>query len=430
MQQFEKVHKPKEPSLQAVSHRSAKAERITPIRKEDFKKMVELLRNKKFLPTKSIVAEDITRRDIIEYAYTRLTAYTLDQLSIKLLEFNFLRDSIEKLHHEMQVIMHEADNIYDGLRFTRAQRSALEEAISLLIEDLLTFSTELVPGNEEQYVRQHLGIRLQQLPQNSYTLDLKKFPGAVVIRITPQEYVKIASPSSQGTYIPTLGEGKLKGRFLLIRSQEPTNESSEYHEYLHYLHKKLHHLKPFPQKEKLAETKVVEKTAAIDFKIAELGIKEKHATEEKYIEMRQSGSTSQALRQQLMGIQNQIQRYEQKRDAIEYFTHAEIISYNDPQIRKAFDKVIDELQAYTIAGNVLPRRIIANTLGNEFAETLSKTTQGRLFLQELGVLRAILDEAVEIGLNPQEVGFLISGARNLSQAAKFVYLHLIQTRLI
>jgi|GEM_PF-2880674 len=400
---------------------------VEPIRKGDLRALVDLLKKGDFLTTNSVKNEDITRRDIIEYVYTRLMAYALDQAATKILSFNLSAEPVEKLHQEILDVILDIDTLPDGLRFTPTQRETFGKAMHFLIDDLATFSADLQSESEDTYVRKHLGTRFQELPEGSYTFDAKTYPGAVVVRIPSKEhYYKLAPEYTQGVYNPVLGEGKLKGRVLVVRGTEPPDKTIEYHEYLHFLNNKLMHFEPLPLKEKQAEAKVETQTKPFERILNELEIERLKIEYRKFNEMRVRGKATDAVRQQLKRVLQRIDKYEQAKDVAEYFAHAEVTTYGDVAVKNAFKKVRDELQAYAMGGNEIPRNFVTSTLGSGFADTLSKTTQGKLFLLELGVLKEILLEAASTDLDPQEVGFLISGARNLSQAAKFVYLHLMQ----
>lgn len=120
-----------------------------------------------------MTSDDITRRDIIEYAYTRLMAYALDQAAVKLLSFDFSQGDIQKLREEIADVVLDVDTTPDGLQFTPTQQAAFENALNLLIDDLVDFRGNLPVENEDQWVRQHLGTRFEQFPPSSYTFDTK-----------------------------------------------------------------------------------------------------------------------------------------------------------------------------------------------------------------------------------------------------------------
>lgn len=415
------------PQVESTLARTPNTEHIEPVRRGDLRALLDLHKKGDFFPTKTVLGTDITRRDIIEYAYTRQMAYCLDQVAQRLHNFDFSADPVEKLHQDMQDVILDINTMPDGVRFTSAQRQAVEAGMNLLVDDLVSFRRDVITEGGDEYVRTHLGQRFKDLPEGSYSIDIKTYPGAVVVRVHSREdYAKVAPDDTQGIYNQALGEGMLKSRVLVVRGRETPDESIEYHEYLHFLNSRLRHLEPLPKKEKKAEQAVAAKAEPYGRRLDQLNAQKEELQDRKLQEMGMRGKASDITRQKLSEVNQQIDKYEERLKVEQYLARSEVVTYHDSKIRKAFDKVRNELRAYTIGGNGLPRRFVANTLGTGFADTLSKTTEGRLFLAEFGALKEILTQAAETDLDPQEIGFLVSGSRNLQQAAKFVYLHLQQ----
>lgn len=399
---------------------------IEPIRKGDLRALIDLLKKNDFSPTQPVTSSDITRRDIIEYAFTRQMAYAVDQAATLLLSYDISRD-LEELRGKLEQVVLDIDTAPDGLRFTPTQRATFEQALGMLADDLGDFRSHLPAERLDEYVIEHLGDRFKQLSTDSYTCDIHTYPGVVVVRIPYREdYNRIAPKDSQGLYNRILGEGILRGRILVVRGKVPPDKSTEYHEYLHFLNSKFKHLRLVPRKEKQAQAKVVAMTQPFARQLTVLQSEKEEVEEYKYSEMRRHGRASVSVRERIMNLRERIEKYREAKDRAAYFAEAEITTYSHPDVQRAFETLRDELQAYLIGGNELPRSFIADTIGTSFATTLTQTTEGKLFLLELGVLKEILLLATNTDLNPQEIGFLVSGARNVSQAAKFIYLHLMQ----
>jgi hypothetical protein len=353
-------------------------------------------------------------------------AYALNQSAIKIREYDFSSEPVEKLQADLEAVLTGIDQTQDALHFTPEQTKALKQGVQSFVSDLVSFKRDVVTEGGDEYIRTHLGEKFSQIPKDAMDIDSKTYPGAVVVRIHQKEfYDKIAPADSRGLFSPTLGTETLAGRIILVRG-EKQDEQMEYHEYLHFLTSKLKRFETMPNKAEKADETVDRLTEKHDAKLDTLDDKLERLQQKKYQEMRTYGKVSEQTRKELQAANQRIDEIENSKDTIRYFTHAEINTYETPEIVNAFNKVKDEIQSYTLAQNEIPQGFISATLGIGLADTLAKTPEGKLFIAELGALKEVLNLAKSTDLDPNEIGFLVSGSRSLLQATKFVYIHLQQ----
>ncbi len=398
-----------------------------PFTKSDLRALIDLLRNNDLSTIKTVSPRDITRKDIISYAYSRLMAYFLEKATQAVQNFDIQTQPLEILSEKLKEIVLDLDTIPDGIPLTQTQRATLEQGISLFIEDIAIFHSLLPAEKPETYIRKHLGPRFQNLPDHSFTIDYTSYPGSIVLLFNSRRYYEqVAPPDSEGVYNENLGQEFTFGRILLVYDGSINTSSIVHHEYLHFLQKKLLSVHKTKPKKARLENELSRKLAPIDEKLLTLSSEKDDLLQKKYTELSYTGKVSDALRKKIADISQGIQSITQKKDQVSFFVHESLSSYPDPEIQKAFEKVKRELQAYAVANNQLPNSFVADTLGKGFTESLSQSTQGSLFLRELGILKETLRLATTADLAPQELGFLVSSARTLTEASKFVYLHYMQ----
>lgn len=398
-----------------------------PITKGDLRALIDLHKKGDFFPTSTLSCEDITRRDIVEYAHTRQMAYCIDQLALKIKDFDFSIEPVDKLRQEMRDVILDVDTIPDGLSLTPSQRQAVENGMDLFIDDLVAFKRNVLVEGGEDYVKSHLGVRFQGLSEGSYTIDSKSYPGAVVVRIhSKSDYAKFAPERTKGVYARDLGEGQLKGRVLVLNGQS-SDEEVEFHEYLHYLNRKLMHLETMPTKEDKADIARAESRIDIEEKISDL--EEKRYTSN-------NGQNAE--------IEEKIRMLKEQNRIVGEQAYASLVTYKNPLLKTAFDRTRDEILAYTlgtpsITSNKINRAanednsesggysdFETGVLGKELISELQNYSDGRWFLSEFKSLQSVIIAASKKGVGLGEIGLIVLGSRNLEQASKFVYLHLQQ----
>lgn len=361
----------------------------------------------------------VETRDILEFAAVRNMAATLQEASNKIADMPNLRGGYDRA---------QAEQVFDGAitssdkRLSQQQVEALQRGRDTVLDSIDKFDNWKAEHTEDD-VYSLLGERFSQVDRDNSKVDTSRFPGAVVIEISDAnayQATRKTNEQSLGFYGEDLGEGALKGRVLVINASQ-AHEDTPRHEYQHFLFTQaakeiefVPEVSPRKIKEEEEKTeKVYQKKKA---KLEDEKLDAELAVEEEYED---HGRVFPEVSKRLSGAERKLRELPTLLATTQTAGEAKYKTYPEGPIKDAFTKFKNEFMAYTSGGG---KRAHFDTYFGDKLNPAQDDPYFETFQAETDLLKGLLTLAERKGVPTNRVGYLVGSARNMQQAAKFVFL--------
>lgn len=388
---------------------------LTPLRTPETRVLVAK-RKEEDWENKQDIRGIISNRDILEFAAVRNMAGAIQEAS----------EQLAQLPSRGGYSRERAEQIFDKIiaspdrNLSQKQIEALKRGRDTILDSIDTFNAWLDEHTEDD-IYSLLGDRFAEIDRSKLQIDTTRFPGVVVVKAADTETYQAIQDKETiiGFYNKNLGEKILKGRILVINAAEAHNDTDR-HEYQHFIFaqasKDIEFL-PEVSKRKIKDAYKKKKEES-----KKRRLKAKKSYEEAKEAIKKAGANKR-YKEVVPDFGQKEKEYRslfhKKLPKANFALTSQFFTYPEGSIRDSFTKFRNEFMAYASGGGKKAR---FETYFGDSLDDAQKDPYFERFQAETDLVKGVLALAEKKDLPMERLGFLVGSARNMQQAAKFVYL--------
>lgn len=372
---------------------------------------------------KEDVREMIEVRDILEYAAIKNIARALEASSENLANLTIDGEySNEKVEKSFEELINKFKN-----ELSQKQIEVLQRALNTILKSISEFN-EWKTDHKADDIFTLLGDQFTNIDKAKAKVDTDRFPGVVVLELDDESYRTIRDgyrtikdKSNNAFYGNNLGNGVLKGRVIVINSSIAHDKTAR-HEYQHFLFSQVANdieILPEVSARKIEEENISLMNAYTNKKkrLEEERLEAELAVDEEYEEI---GRVSNVTSNKLSEAEKKLDKLPKQLALSKITIEVKHKTYPEGPIKDAFNRFKNELMAYAVG----QKKVSFETYFGDTLISAQENPYFPVFRAEMDLVRGLLSQAEKKGIPNETIGFLVGCARNMQQAAKYIYLEI------